>query len=64
MTLPTSAGHLYTSVSGLWSKSAWWVYAVYDHKPETDVYWCTADIGWVTGHSYICLLYTSDAADD
>ena len=21
--------------------------------PETDVYWCTADIGWVTGHSYI-----------
>ncbi len=27
--------------------------AVFDHKPETDVYWCTADIGWVTGHSYI-----------
>ncbi|ERG69179.1 acetate--CoA ligase [Segniliparus rugosus] len=26
---------------------------VFDHKPETDVYWCTADIGWVTGHSYI-----------
>ena len=22
-------------------------------KPETDVYWCTADVGWVTGHSYI-----------
>ncbi len=22
-------------------------------QPETDVYWCTADIGWVTGHSYI-----------
>jgi acetyl-CoA synthetase len=22
-------------------------------KPDTDVYWCTADIGWVTGHSYI-----------
>jgi acetyl-CoA synthetase len=21
--------------------------------PETDVYWCTADVGWVTGHSYI-----------
>ena len=27
--------------------------AVFDIKPETDVYWCTADIGWVTGHSYV-----------
>ncbi len=26
---------------------------VFDHKPGADVYWCTADIGWVTGHSYI-----------
>ncbi len=26
---------------------------VFDLKTETDVYWCTADIGWVTGHSYI-----------
>ena len=26
---------------------------VFDIKPETDVYWCSADIGWVTGHSYI-----------
>ena len=26
---------------------------VFDHKPESDVYWCAADIGWVTGHSYI-----------
>jgi acetyl-CoA synthetase len=26
---------------------------VFDIKEETDVYWCTADIGWVTGHSYI-----------
>lgn len=26
---------------------------VFDLKPETDVYWCTADVGWVTGHSYI-----------
>ena len=34
------------------------VYAAYTHKnifdyKENDVYWCTADIGWVTGHSYI-----------
>lgn len=26
---------------------------VFDHHPETDIYWCTADVGWVTGHSYI-----------
>ena len=26
---------------------------VFDHHPESDVYWCAADIGWVTGHSYI-----------
>jgi len=26
---------------------------VFDLHPETDVYWCTADVGWVTGHSYI-----------
>jgi acetyl-CoA synthetase len=27
--------------------------AVFDIKPDEDVYWCAADIGWVTGHSYI-----------
>jgi len=26
---------------------------IFDLHPETDVYWCMADIGWVTGHSYI-----------
>ena len=26
---------------------------MFDHKPGESVYWCTADIGWVTGHSYI-----------
>ena len=26
---------------------------VFDVKPDSDVYWCAADIGWVTGHSYI-----------
>src|SRR4051812_8944590 len=26
---------------------------VFDLKPDSDVYWCAADIGWVTGHSYI-----------
>ncbi|ONH50174.1 acetate--CoA ligase [Frankia sp. CcI49] len=27
--------------------------AVFDLDPETDVYWCSADVGWITGHSYI-----------
>ncbi len=26
---------------------------VFDYKPE-DIFWCTADVGWVTGHTYIC----------
>jgi acetyl-CoA synthetase len=26
---------------------------IFDLKPETDVFWCAADVGWVTGHSYI-----------
>ena len=33
--------------------TSWTHYEVFDLKPETDVYWCTADIGWITGHSYI-----------
>ncbi len=26
---------------------------VFDIKPDSDIYWCAADVGWVTGHSYI-----------
>ncbi len=26
---------------------------VFDAKPDTDVFWCTADVGWVTGHTYV-----------
>ncbi len=26
---------------------------IFDLKPESDVYWCAADVGWITGHSYI-----------
>ncbi|MEP9384508.1 acetate--CoA ligase [Nocardioides sp. KR10-350] len=33
--------------------TSWTHYEVFDLKPETDVYWCSADIGWITGHSYI-----------
>ncbi|HMV42756.1 MAG TPA: acetate--CoA ligase [Leptospiraceae bacterium] len=34
---------------------------VFDHKPE-DTFWCTADIGWITGHSYILYGPLSNAA--
>ncbi len=27
---------------------------VFDAKPDSDVYWCTADVGWITGHTYVC----------
>ena len=26
---------------------------VFDAKPDSDVYWCTADVGWITGHTYV-----------
>jgi acetyl-CoA synthetase len=44
-------GILHTT-GGYLTQTAWTHWAVFDLKPETDVYWCTADIGWVTGHSY------------
>ncbi|HEY0888820.1 MAG TPA: acetate--CoA ligase [Nocardioides sp.] len=43
--LHTTGGYLVGSAYTHW--------AVFDLKPDTDVYWCTADIGWVTGHSYV-----------
>lgn len=45
-------GILHTT-GGYLTQCAYTHHAVFDLKPETDVYWCTADIGWVTGHSYI-----------
>ncbi|GAA0362909.1 acetate--CoA ligase [Microbispora corallina] len=45
-------GILHTT-GGYLTQVAWTHHAVFDLKPETDIYWCTADIGWVTGHSYI-----------
>ncbi len=40
------------TTGGYLTQVAWTHWAVFDLKPDTDVYWCTADIGWVTGHSY------------
>ncbi|MFE1782080.1 acetate--CoA ligase [Streptomyces sp. NPDC059506] len=45
-------GILHTS-GGYLTQVAYTHHAVFDLKPESDVYWCTADVGWVTGHSYI-----------
>ncbi|MFI7586300.1 acetate--CoA ligase [Spongisporangium articulatum] len=45
-------GILHTS-GGYLTQAAYTHRNVFDLRPERDVYWCTADIGWVTGHSYI-----------
>ncbi|MQY14958.1 Acetyl-coenzyme A synthetase [Streptomyces sp. RB5] len=45
-------GILHTT-GGYLTQVAYTHHAVFDLKPETDVFWCTADVGWVTGHSYI-----------
>ena len=45
-------GILHTT-GGYLTGCAYTHHAIFDLKPEKDVYWCSADIGWVTGHSYI-----------
>ncbi|GAA1927265.1 acetate--CoA ligase [Streptomyces sodiiphilus] len=45
-------GILHTT-GGYLTQASYTHHAVFDLKPESDVYWCTADVGWVTGHSYI-----------
>ena len=44
---------IFHTTGGYLTQAAFTHKAVFDLKPETDVYWCTADVGWVTGHSYI-----------
>ena len=45
-------GILHTT-GGYLTQTAYTHRAVFDLHPETDVYWCTADVGWITGHSYV-----------
>ncbi|MFC6011923.1 acetate--CoA ligase [Nocardia lasii] len=45
-------GILHTT-GGYLTQTAYTHHTVFDHRAGQDVYWCTADIGWVTGHSYI-----------
>ena len=51
-TTGTPKGILHTT-GGYLTQVAYTHRNVFDLKPDTDVYWCAADIGWVTGHSYI-----------
>jgi acetyl-CoA synthetase len=44
---------IYHTTGGYLTQAAFTHHAVFDLKPETDVYWCTADIGWITGHTYV-----------
>lgn len=50
-TTGTPKGIVHTS-GGYLTQCAYTHHYVFDIKPETDVFWCTADIGWVTGHTY------------
>jgi acetyl-CoA synthetase len=45
-------GILHTT-GGYLTQAAYTHHAVFDLKPDDDLYWCGADIGWITGHSYI-----------
>ena len=45
-------GILHTT-GGYLTQAAYTHLNVFDLKPETDVFWCTADIGWITGHTYV-----------
>ena len=51
-TTGTPKGILHTT-GGYLTQVAYTHRAVFDLKSDTDVYWCTADVGWVTGHSYV-----------
>ena len=44
---------IFHTTGGYLTQTAFTHRIVFDIKPEQDVYWCTADIGWVTGHSYV-----------
>src|SRR4051794_38085439 len=45
-------GILHTT-GGYLTQVGWTHRIVFDLDPATDVYWCSADVGWITGHSYI-----------
>ena len=44
---------IFHTTGGYLTQTSYTHRAVFDLKAESDVYWCTADIGWITGHSYV-----------
>jgi acetyl-CoA synthetase len=44
---------IFHTTGGYLTQAAYTHRVVFDIKPESDVYWCTADVGWITGHSYV-----------
>jgi acetyl-CoA synthetase len=50
------------TTGGYLAQASYTFWATFDHKPATDVYWCTADVGWITGHSYIVYGPTAEGA--
>jgi acetyl-CoA synthetase len=44
---------IFHTTGGYLTQVAYTHKVVFDIKAQSDVYWCTADIGWVTGHSYV-----------
>jgi acetyl-CoA synthetase len=44
---------IFHTTGGYLTQAAYTHRVVFDIKAETDVYWCTADVGWITGHSYV-----------
>jgi acetyl-CoA synthetase len=40
------------TTGGYLTQASYTHHYVFDHKPGEDVFWCTADVGWITGHSY------------
>jgi acetyl-CoA synthetase len=44
---------IHHTTGGYLTQAAFTHRMVFDIKPDLDIYWCTADVGWVTGHSYI-----------
>jgi acetyl-CoA synthetase len=44
---------IFHTTGGYLTQVAYTHRVVFDIKPATDIYWCTADVGWITGHSYV-----------
>ena len=44
---------IFHTTGGYLTQAAYTHRVVFDIKPATDIYWCTADVGWITGHSYV-----------